>query len=171
MHIDYAHGQVAQTIHNYGDVYLDGSPAESSKKNRFLALAKEKMPDSCHHQLEWIVNHSDVHGECLLLACDAKALVCKDGRLAQALALPAYAFGGLCIAILFAFSALCTWIWMSLHQNLSMASEGILFAFISAGALTIYWLQRRYFYSHLVAQRVVTALARPRRGARRGKRA
>lgn len=160
MKIENAHGQVAQVINNYGGVRYGGSPLGPSKHDRFLELAKEVMPIPCHDQLDWLVRHSDVHARCLLLACKNKALVCRNGRLERAKAFPDYSMGGLSISILLAFGAYATLLWIALNANLSQGSQLILFGCMAASTLGIWWLQRQFFYPHVVARTATEALAR-----------
>ena len=160
MKIENVHGQVAQVINNYGGVRYGVSPPGPSKHDRFLELAKEVMPIPCHDQLDWLVHHSDVHAKCLLLACENKALVCRNGRLERAKVFPDYSVGGLSIFILVAFGVVATLVWIAFNINLSRTSQSALFGCMAASALGIWWLQRQFFYPHVVARTATEALAR-----------
>lgn len=167
MHIDYAHGQVAQTIHNYGGVSFNAGssgPSVPSKHDRFLELAKEQMPIACHDQLDWLVKHSDLHAECLLLACKGKALICRNGRLERSMAWPHYSMGGLTIATLGGFAGYALLVWLAFNVNLPSTSQALLWCFISASAIGIWWIQRQFLYPQAVAKKAVAALAHAFKG-------
>lgn len=135
------------------------APAQPDSKGGSVPLAKAKalMPPICHDELEWLANHSDVHAACLLLACKNKVLVCKNGRLERAAAFPDYTMGGMTIATVLGFFG---WVALVLiSYKLSQSSQSALFGFLGACTLTIWWLQRQFFYPHAVAKKAVAALA------------
>lgn len=137
-------------------VYASAQP-DSRGESVHLAKAKALMPPVCHDELEWLAKHSDVHAACLLLACKNKVLVCKNGRLDRAAAFPDYSMGGMTIATVLAFFA---WVALVLlAYKLSQSSQSILFGLMGACTLTIWWLQRQFFYPHVVAKKAVAALA------------
>lgn len=135
-------------------------PPKTLPSKTALEKAKELMPPVCHEELDWLALHSDVHGKCLLLACKNKALICRDGRLGRAKSLPDYSMGGLSISILLAFGAYATLLWIAFNVNLSQTSQLILFGLMAASSLGIWWLQRQFFYPHVVARTATEALAR-----------
>lgn len=141
----------------------DGEP-RPSKHDWHLELAKEVMPVHCHGELEWIANNSDVHAECLALACRSKALVCRDGRLARGMALPDYLLSLIGIVIFALIGAYAGWLWLSYHY--APKSQLILFACMAGSALATWSLQRRFVYPHHVARRVLQALEKGRKARR-----
>lgn len=133
----------------------DGSP-RPSKHDWHLELAKEVMPVPCHDQLEWIVNNSDVHAECLEMACKRKALICREGRLALGAALPDYLLSLFGILVLFGFGGYAGWLWF-LHQY-AAGTQLLLFACMAASSLAVWHLQHRFIYPHHVARHALKAL-------------
>jgi hypothetical protein len=132
-----------------------------SKHDWHLELAKEAMPVACHEQLEWIVNNSDVHAECLELACKTKALVCREGRLARGAALPDYVLSLVGIAVLALFGGYALRLWLSYHYPLT--SQLALFACLAASAFAAWSVQRRFIYPHHVARRALAAQEKGRK--------
>lgn len=127
-----------------------------SKHDWHLELAKEVMPVHCHSQLEWIVNNSDVHAECLEMACKRKALICREGRLARGAALPDYLLSLVGILIFSGFGGYAGWLWFS-HQYAAI-TQLILFACMAASSLAVWYLQHRFIYPHHVARHALRAL-------------
>lgn len=165
MKIKTVHGQVAKDIHNHGDVSfnvlkvdLQRSCAQEGAHGRFLALAKDELPLSCHDQLEWLVKHSDIHARCLLLACKNKALVCKDGRLVRGVFMPDYVLCTVMIAVVGLFGTLSAWAWLAYKPQLSQINQFILFGITAACVIAVWWMQQQFFYPHQIACKALAAL-------------
>lgn len=141
----------------------DGTPRPSAH-GLHLERAKEAMPVHCHGQLEWIANNSDVHVQCLALACVSKALVCRDGRLTRGAALPDYLLSLIGIVMFALFGAYAGSLWLSYHYPPTI--QLTLFACMAGCSLAAWSLQRRFIYPHHVARRALQALEKGRKPRR-----